>query len=455
MQKWPPGCCLPETLYISLHKTFTSLPTLRSYSFGHLPLHHSSTAIAVDNLPFTVQEYSHLIKPDLIPHPIMAYDASPDLGSGNIPGLGSGNKFYTYDNHRPSIIQLLEDLESSEHSPPNDYASKACHINSARHSFVGGTFNNCLRENANSSHFIPIPQTLTNPQINIPQRLYPSPYAQNMARSPRGMNQGLGNYGLPNYFYDHNTIQAPFQVPAEAATHEQISRLTTCVSANYQGDPHLKANQSADIPDELNTSVWITNLPPNLNHKMLLDCVRNCGKVYAAVVNGPENNHTAAASKLVFFDVAGAQNLLRQAREGRFIVGGYIPRVIHNRIRSEAKPLSPSSRVLHIEGPSCIVNQPYLAALFRADGITWQDEIVIVLSQTETLTRLEWRFGSYRCQAESARHLIDRVKRNGESMWLEEHQLWQAVTVHFGVDPCAPQPGKHSFYTPELFKEVV
>ncbi|KAI0536839.1 hypothetical protein GGR58DRAFT_514238 [Xylaria digitata] len=208
------------------------------------------------------------------------------------------------------------------------------------------------------------------------------------------------------------------------------------------GDPYLTANQSANIPDELNTSVWITNLPPNLNHKMLLDSIRNCGKVYAAVINGPEHSHITAASKIVFFDVAGCENLLRQAREGNFIVGGYIPRVRRNRIKTAAKPPSPNSRVLHIEGPSCIVNERYLASLYRADNITWQDEEVIVLSSNDSLTRLEWRFGSFRCQAESARHLIERVKKLIDITLLDQHQLWKRVSVHFGVDPCAPQPGR-------------
>ncbi|KAI8632721.1 hypothetical protein F5Y19DRAFT_471889 [Xylariaceae sp. FL1651] len=231
--------------------------------------------------------------------------------------------------------------------------------------------------------------------------------------------------------------------PVENATYKQGSSMITGVSANYKGNRYLKANQPANIPDELNTSVWITNLPPNLDHKMLLDSVRNCGKVWAAVVNGPEKDHITAASKLVFFDVAGAENLLRQSLMGEFVVGGHIPQVRRNRIKTAAKGPCQHSRVLHIEGPSCIVEQQYLAALFRSNGIIWQDEVVLELSGNQTLTRLEWRFGSFRCQAESAKKLIERKKKDWKEMaemtqteWL----LWQSVTVHFGVDPCAPKP---------------
>ncbi|KAI2632952.1 hypothetical protein GGS21DRAFT_148624 [Xylaria nigripes] len=238
--------------------------------------------------------------------------------------------------------------------------------------------------------------------------------------------------------FDDNNLRDPNPVGLDA--HELLSKFMTGVSLKYLGDPFLRANQSANIPDALNTSVWITNLPPDLDCKMLLDSVRNCGKVYATVINGPDQRHATAASKLVFFDVVGAENLLRQARTGEFHVGGYMPCVCRNRIKTEAKAPSPNSRVLHIEGPNCIVNQSYLTALFHSDGITWQDEEVIILYSTESLTRLEWRFGSYRCQAESARHLIDRVRRR--EMATQKNMLWQNVTVHFGVDPCAPKPGE-------------
>jgi hypothetical protein len=239
----------------------------------------------------------------------------------------------------------------------------------------------------------------------------------------------------------------PPQNPTEDARRKDLGHMVTGVSVNYLGDPYLKANQSAHIPDELNTSVWITNLPPKTTHKMLLNSIRDCGKVYASVVNGPENDHITSAAKVVFWDVTGAENLLQQAREGTFIVGGFLPRVLRNRIRTESRPPSRNSRVLHIEGPSCIVNQPFLTNLLHANGITWQDEEVLVLSSNDFLTRLEWRFGSYRCQAESARLLIDKMKKRWDLRVLNEHRyhLWQSVTVHFGVDPCAPKQGKHIY----------
>ncbi|KAI0599461.1 hypothetical protein F4775DRAFT_600014 [Biscogniauxia sp. FL1348] len=197
------------------------------------------------------------------------------------------------------------------------------------------------------------------------------------------------------------------------------------VSPNYRGNPYLATNQSADIPDALNTALWVTNLPPDCTHAMLLSSVRGCGKVYATVINPPspsppnltptpnptstQQQHITSASKLVFFDVAGAQALLRRAREGRFAVAGYVPRVRHNRIRSAARPPGPQSRVLHVEGPDRVVNEPFLAAFFAA-RFAYETECVVPLGRLAGRARLEWRFGSYRCQAESARAWIAREK---------------------------------------------
>ncbi|RYP46522.1 hypothetical protein DL769_011385 [Monosporascus sp. CRB-8-3] len=212
------------------------------------------------------------------------------------------------------------------------------------------------------------------------------------------------------------------------------------ISEGYGGDPFNPANQSADIPDEENTALWMTNLPPNCDHKMLLSAVRDCGKVYACVVNPPTDAaggpHMTAAAKLVFFDRAGAENLLRRAHEGRFRVGGCVPRVRLNRIRSAAREPGPHSRVLHIEGPPELVNAARLHRFFAA-RFTFELEDVVAVYRSPQRVRLEWRFGSYRCQAEAARQAIHREKERPD-LTDAEKALWDRVNVHFGVDPCAP-----------------
>ncbi|KAI0913404.1 hypothetical protein F4823DRAFT_630706 [Ustulina deusta] len=365
----------------------------------------------------------------------MNYKSISHLNADSVTSHHAGNIFHVYGNGTTRNSRFFNFPNTGQYPHVSiDYSIRAPsddeNITTAQSNLIDNTIS--IRPGGNTiSPNVPTLPSFTSFPLPMSQSQLPhlSSYVRNMTRMPHNT---FVHFGEPN-----TTI--PIRTPVEAATHAQVSTLITGVSPNYQGDPYLRANQPANIPDELNTSVWITNLPPNLNHKMLLGSVRNCGKVYASVVNGPEHGHITAASKLVFFDVAGAQNLLRQYHIGKFIVDGYMPRVRYNRIKTEARSPSPASRVLHIEGPSCIVNQSCLAYLFRADGIVWQDEVVIVLSSNEVLTRLEWRFGSYRCQAESARLLIDRVKRQQHpASW--EHQLWQRVTVHFGVDPCAPKP---------------
>ncbi|KAI0165219.1 hypothetical protein GGR52DRAFT_585221 [Hypoxylon sp. FL1284] len=270
----------------------------------------------------------------------------------------------------------------------------------------------------------------------------------------------------------------------------------TGASPFYRGNPFLEANQSADVAEAFNTSLWLTNLPPTCTHRELLGAIRRCGKVFATVINPPEEDasllppppgvqqgnvspsisssssstgpfgpagaapprrlaHTTSASKLVFFDRRGVDRLLAQARAGLFVVGGYVPRVRPNRIRSAPRDPGPQCRVLHIEGPAAVVNEAFLHAFFRAK-FNYELESVVTLGtfggssngvdvdgegrdpDDGVVVRQEWRFGSFRCQAESARQSIAREKDRRDVEDLDAHRrLWGQVMVHYGVDPCA------------------
>lgn len=222
--------------------------------------------------------------------------------------------------------------------------------------------------------------------------------------------------------------------------HIELQKEMKGISKGYGGDPFNPANQSANINDEENTALWMTNLPPDCNHQMLLSTIRDCGKVHACVVNEPDDAtggaHMTAAAKVVFFDQKGAQRLLRQAHQGLFKVGGFVPRVRHNRIKSAARTMGPQCRVLHIEGPPAIVNVEFLWEFFSGK-FKFQVEEVLLLNESPQRVRQEWRFGSYRCQAEAARQSIHREKERFD-LPADEKALWDQVNVHFGVDPCAP-----------------
>ncbi|KAH7037173.1 uncharacterized protein B0I36DRAFT_313466 [Microdochium trichocladiopsis] len=50
---------------------------------------------------------------------------------------------------------------------------------------------------------------------------------------------------------------------------------------------------------------------------------------------------------------------------------------------------------------------------------------------------MEWRFGSFRCQCESARQAIARERKN-DKMTAAEREQWEGILVEFSKDPCAP-----------------
>ncbi|KAI0009627.1 hypothetical protein F4779DRAFT_640347 [Xylariaceae sp. FL0662B] len=270
-------------------------------------------------------------------------------------------------------------------------------------------------------------------------------------------NEHNANPGIGNNFNTQNTEQTHGFVPMTSVqntpdNHNFPNRWSqmrpTGASPNYRGNPWIEANQSADIPEELNTALWIMNLPPTCTYQQLLGAIRGCGKVYATVINPPQeadsnnnNNlnrstgHMTSAAKLVFFDRLGAERLFAQSQSGHFIVGGYLPVVRPNRIKSKAREAGPQCRVLHIEGPSALVNEHFLVAFFQTK-FTFQLETILTLATHGAVTRQEWRFGSFRCQAESARQAITREKERA-TLTEREQQAWGQVNVYFGVDPCA------------------
>ncbi|KAI1272168.1 hypothetical protein F5Y07DRAFT_380737 [Xylaria sp. FL0933] len=209
------------------------------------------------------------------------------------------------------------------------------------------------------------------------------------------------------------------------------------------GMPHTPVNRPAPFVhvwrlfeavnlEDYNASVWVKNLPGGISHATLLNSVRDCGKVFAIYINPPRDGYVTVSGTIIFFDVAGARNLLQRSREGRFVVEGYVAQVGHNRIRTPAQPPSSASRVLLFEGPSHIVNPQSLSALFNCFGILWQDEAVIVWSRDGTFTQLEWRFASYFRQAQAVWDCMDQMFRDPQV----PRGPWTEITVRFGADPC-------------------
>ncbi|CAJ2507258.1 Uu.00g084440.m01.CDS01 [Anthostomella pinea] len=131
----------------------------------------------------------------------------------------------------------------------------------------------------------------------------------------------------------------PFETPLQQAMHHPRSLSITATEAtpqddseaagkesvvpqtsNYQGNPDNPANQSADIPYEQSTSVYIINLPPDCTVRMLLATIRGKGKVYRCNVTAPSGTHRTAAAKIVFWNRIAVDRLFEQLQKGEWLV---------------------------------------------------------------------------------------------------------------------------------------
>ncbi|KAI1139207.1 hypothetical protein F5Y05DRAFT_403778 [Hypoxylon sp. FL0543] len=272
--------------------------------------------------------------------------------------------------------------------------------------------------------------------------VFPSPFIQPIIRPsfmdlPRNLPDDDGYIPMGRY---PNLIPSRFLHPE--IWEAQLRR--TGISHNYGGNIFLEANQSANVPFEQSTSLWLTNLPPDCTHRQLLGAIRGCGKIFAAVINPPVKavggynrgaHHMTSASKLVFFDRTGLDRLVAKSQAGEFSVGGFVPRIRLNRIKSAPRAPGRQSRVLHIWGPSSIVNETYLNNFFQTK-FTYELDRITTIATADDWTLQEWRFGSFRCQAEAAHQSISREKRR-QNMSDMERLLWSNVMVEYGVDPCA------------------
>ncbi|KAF9881374.1 hypothetical protein CkaCkLH20_01524 [Colletotrichum karsti] len=227
----------------------------------------------------------------------------------------------------------------------------------------------------------------------------------------------------------------------DSLTPEQVARkqeflriIRKCLdfSPNYNGDTRNERNKSADVPDSQNTSVWLTGLPAGCDTSMLMEAIvktGKTGKIWASHINNadPRDHKPFAAAKIVFFTRDGADRLMAAVQQGRFRVGGRVPRAAWNRIKSATRPAKDKihSRVLIIEGHISIVNKESLEEWFKSKFEFQTDQVVQRKYNARLgINVLEWRFGSYRAQAEAAAIAITK-ELGGKVKWTH------------GDDPCA------------------
>jgi hypothetical protein len=231
-------------------------------------------------------------------------------------------------------------------------------------------------------------------------------------------------------FRPSSMIREEVRVRRENPTPQDIARRVAAgVSANYKGDYTLPRNRPADIPEEQNCSVFITGLPGDVTTHQLLSIIRDTGRVWASVINPPISVQGTAAAKITFFTPAAAQTFLARANgQGQpgFVVRGHqtVVRPDRNRVPA-ADELEGHTRCLMIAGPRDIVTEAGLAAYF-SQRFRFETDEVDFLVRGQVINVVEWRFGSYRCQAQWAWRSIR------EDAFLQA----QGVRVNFERDPC-------------------
>ena len=198
-------------------------------------------------------------------------------------------------------------------------------------------------------------------------------------------------------------------------------------SERYEGNRFLQSNMSANIPADKNCSLFVTGLPPDVTTSQLLAPISGMGRIFATHINPPEpaKGHPLSAAKIVFFERDAAHRFWRWANTHGFTVGGLRAHVIFNRIRSaESAEARNCSRVLMISGPPQYVNPHFLALFFKTKFVFQVDTVIQHGPDKDGEVTIEYRFGSYRCQAQAAKMALGR-------------EFGDIITTYWGPDPCA------------------
>ncbi len=203
-----------------------------------------------------------------------------------------------------------------------------------------------------------------------------------------------------------------------------LERIRAGFSGNYQGDISVDRNRSADIPIAESCSLFVTGLPPDVTTQELLAPIRKMGRIYATHINRPqpERGHFSSAAKIVFFEKEAAAKFFTWSNINGFIVNGHRARVVYNRIRTaEDKRLA--SRVVCIAGPPLLVNESVLQRYFATKFAFQVDEVLDHGIDENDNALVEFRFGSFRCQAQAAVLTLNC-------------ECPEYITAFYGLDPC-------------------
>ncbi|KAI0872080.1 hypothetical protein GGS24DRAFT_503117 [Hypoxylon argillaceum] len=242
--------------------------------------------------------------------------------------------------------------------------------------------------------------------------------------------------------------------PTPAIVQEDSFQLRSMPS-NYRGNPTVASNHSAAIPDAENTSLWVTGLPRECStYSNLLDLLNGRGKILATSIAAPSDFHGAAAT-VTFFRHVDAKNTMQAINSGILRapldclpVSEYRePTLIDceptkkwggfrrfgaqwNRVRvaewkfprAHQAGFQPPSRVIRVRGLAEHVRPGSLELYFKTRFCYNLDRIIFRGSYEYGVEEYEYRFASWKNQAEFAVMALTRER--------------PAIKVWYGTDPC-------------------
>lgn len=192
-------------------------------------------------------------------------------------------------------------------------------------------------------------------------------------------------------------------------------------NGNYLGTMSAASNRMTNLPDHLNTCIWVEGAPADMTYYEMLRSIRHCGKVYSVHINPPREKHFTAAAKIAFCTRLGAENFFHQAHSGcGIVIRGRRLCVRWNRNKYRENFNRGESRVLRISGPSDYINYPVLAEYFSRlfyFNLIWVQEVSPGV--------MIWEFSSILAQAHSAKQAIER-----------EPAMMNLVRIKYERDPC-------------------
>ncbi|KAI6777154.1 hypothetical protein HG530_001099 [Fusarium avenaceum] len=267
----------------------------------------------------------------------------------------------------------------------------------------------------------------------------PSWLNQSLQQQPFVNNNPTGANQLENQAFRQPSTPRGFRpMAAIAHTRSNVGRVNcddeaaepVAFSGNYKGEHTIRNASAMNLSPEENCALWLTNLPPDVTHRQLLSQIRNVGRIWCTVINEPDyERHDTAAAKVVFFTPGPAQTLLSKSLTQGLQVGSHAVRVTHNRVKYGEQPVvGAASRVLIITGKSSFVNAESLTRFFKERFVFEIDEITTLIIRGEAKTGgravIEYRFGSFRCQAQMGKMALEKDRPDGFEK------------VEFGEDPC-------------------